>query len=99
MRSLSQNFVMTASYARKKKAYGKLTARAVMPLSRVDSDAAFQHFTSVQPDQSGNAWLSSNWSQLVPPVGGVGIAEIAGVALGRDMVREPRAPRGRSRRP
>ena len=42
--------------------------------------AAFQHFTSVQLDQSGNAWLSNNWSQLVPPVGGVGIAEIVGVA-------------------
>jgi hypothetical protein len=42
--------------------------------------AAFQHFTSVQLDQSGNAWLSNNWSPLVPPVGGVGIAEIVGVA-------------------
>ena len=42
--------------------------------------AAFQHFTSVQFDQSGNAWLSNNWSQLAPPVGGVGIAEIVGVA-------------------
>jgi len=38
-RSLSQNCVMTASYARKKKAYGKLTARTVMLLSRVDGDA------------------------------------------------------------
>jgi hypothetical protein len=38
MRSLSQNCVMTASYARKKKAHGKLTARTVMLLSRVDSE-------------------------------------------------------------
>src|SRR5262249_4169716 len=41
---------------------------------------AFQHFTSVQLDQAGNVWLSNNWSQLVPPVGGVGIAEIIGAA-------------------
>ena len=42
--------------------------------------AAFQHFTSIQLDQSGNIWLSNNWSQLNPPVGGVGIAEIVGAA-------------------
>jgi hypothetical protein len=41
---------------------------------------AFQHFTSVQIDQAGNVWLSNNWSQLVPPVGGTGIAEIVGAA-------------------
>jgi hypothetical protein len=41
---------------------------------------AFQHFTSVQIDQSGNVWLSNNWSKLVPPVGGTGIAEIVGAA-------------------
>ena len=41
---------------------------------------AFQHFTSLQLDQSGNVWLSNNWSQLVPPVGGTGIAEIVGAA-------------------
>jgi hypothetical protein len=41
---------------------------------------AFQHFTSVQIDQSGNVWLSNNWSQLVPPAGGTGIAEIIGAA-------------------
>jgi hypothetical protein len=41
---------------------------------------AFQHFTSIQIDQSGNVWLSNNWSNLVPPVGGVGIAEIVGAA-------------------
>ena len=41
---------------------------------------AFQHFTSVQLDQSGNVWLSNNWSNLVPPVGGTGIAEIVGAA-------------------
>ena len=41
---------------------------------------AFQHFTSIQIDQSGNVWLSNNWSQLVPPVGGVGLAEIVGAA-------------------
>jgi hypothetical protein len=41
---------------------------------------AFQHFTSVQVDQSGNVWLSNNWSQLVPKAGGTGIAEIVGAA-------------------
>jgi hypothetical protein len=42
--------------------------------------AAFQHFTSIQVDQSGNIWLSNNWSTLNPPTGGVGIAEIVGAA-------------------
>jgi hypothetical protein len=42
--------------------------------------AAFQHFTSIQVDQSGNIWLSNNWSTLNPPTGGVGLAEIVGVA-------------------
>jgi hypothetical protein len=41
---------------------------------------AFQHFTSIQFDQSGNVWLSNNWSNLVPPVGGTGVAEIVGAA-------------------
>jgi hypothetical protein len=41
---------------------------------------AFQHFTSIQLDQAGNVWLSNNWSQLVPPVGGTGIAEVIGAA-------------------
>jgi hypothetical protein len=41
---------------------------------------AFQHFTSVQVDQSGNVWLSNNWSKLYPPTGGIGIAELIGVA-------------------
>jgi hypothetical protein len=42
--------------------------------------AAFQHFTSIQIDQSGNIWLSNNWSELNPPTGGVGIVEIVGAA-------------------
>ena len=42
--------------------------------------AAFQHFTSIQIDQSGNLWLSNNWSKLNPPTGGTGIAEIVGAA-------------------
>jgi hypothetical protein len=41
---------------------------------------AFQHFTSIQIDQSGNLWLSNNWSNLVPPVGGTGLAEVIGIA-------------------
>ena len=43
-------------------------------------NAAFQHFTSIQVDQSGNIWLSNNWSKLNPPTAGVGIAEIVGAA-------------------
>ena len=39
---------------------------------------AFQHHTSIQIDQAGNVWLSNNRSQLVPPVGGTGIAEMIG---------------------
>jgi len=42
--------------------------------------AAFQHFTSIQIDQSGNIWLSNNWSQLYPPAGGTGIDEMIGLA-------------------
>jgi len=41
---------------------------------------AFQHITSVQIDQSGNVWVSNNWSNLVPPVGGTGVDEIVGAA-------------------
>lgn len=41
---------------------------------------AFQHFTSIQIDQSGNVWLSNNWASLVPVVGGTGIAEMIGAA-------------------
>jgi hypothetical protein len=42
--------------------------------------AALQHLTSVQVDQSGNIWLSNNWSKLDPPTGGTGIDEIIGLA-------------------
>jgi hypothetical protein len=58
---------------------GSVTGSIISPRGGYHS-AAFQHFTSVQLDQSGNVWLSNNWSQLVPPVGGVGIAEIVGAA-------------------
>jgi hypothetical protein len=58
---------------------GSATGAIVSPESGLRSKA-FQHFTSVQIDQSGNVWLSNNWSQLVPPVGGTGIAEIVGAA-------------------
>jgi hypothetical protein len=58
---------------------GASTGEIVSPHSGFQS-AAIQHVTSVQLDQSGNVWLSNNWSQLVPPVGGVGVAEMIGVA-------------------
>jgi hypothetical protein len=56
------------------------TTGAVLSPRRGFRSKAFQHFTSIQFDQSGNVWLSNNWSQLVPPVGGTGIAEIVGAA-------------------
>jgi len=52
----------------------------VLPPTRGFQSKAFQHFTSIQLDQSGNVWLSNNWSNLDPPVGGTGIAEIIGAA-------------------
>jgi hypothetical protein len=58
---------------------GTEVGAAVSPKDGLRSKA-FQHFTSVQIDQSGNVWLSNNWSQLDPPVGGTGIAEIIGAA-------------------
>ena len=58
---------------------GSKTGAVVSPKLGFRSKA-FQHFTSVQLDQSGNVWLSNNWSQLVPAVGGTGIAEMVGAA-------------------
>jgi hypothetical protein len=58
---------------------GSATGAVVSP-ERGFRSKAFQHFTSIQVDQSGNVWLSNNWSNLVPPVGGTGIAEIVGAA-------------------
>jgi hypothetical protein len=58
---------------------GSATGTVLSPRLGFQSKA-FQHFTSIQLDQAGNVWLSNNWSQLVPPVGGTGIAEIVGAA-------------------
>ena len=41
---------------------------------------AMQHLTSVQIDQSGDVWLSNNWSKIVPPTGGNGVVEMIGMA-------------------
>ncbi|MFI2760900.1 hypothetical protein ACH5A3_18840 [Streptomyces echinatus] len=41
---------------------------------------SIQHLTAVQLDQSGNVWLANNWSRLVPPTGGIGLAELIGAA-------------------
>ncbi|MBO1413549.1 hypothetical protein [Streptomyces sp. FH025] len=43
-------------------------------------NATIQHLTAVQLDQSGNVWLANNWSELVPPTGGVGLVELIGLA-------------------
>jgi hypothetical protein len=58
---------------------GSSTGAILSPSSGFTSQA-FQHFTAVQIDQSGNVWLSNNWSQINPPTGGVGIVAIIGVA-------------------
>jgi hypothetical protein len=58
---------------------GSTTGSVLSPREGFRSKA-FQHFTSIQFDQAGNVWLSNNWSKLVPPVGGTGIAEIVGAA-------------------
>ena len=58
---------------------GSATGTALSPRLGFQSKA-FQHFTSIQIDQAGNVWLSNNWSQLVPPVGGIGVAQIVGAA-------------------
>jgi hypothetical protein len=58
---------------------GSATGAILSPRLGFRSEA-FQHFTSVQIDQAGNVWLSNNWSQLAPPVGGTGIAEVIGIA-------------------
>jgi len=59
---------------------GSVTGAVLSPRAGFRS-SAFTHFTSIQIDQAGNAWLSNNWSNLVPPVGGTGIAEIIGAAI------------------
>ncbi|MFE7527051.1 hypothetical protein ACFU7Y_15155 [Kitasatospora sp. NPDC057542] len=43
-------------------------------------NAAIQHLTAVQIDQSGNVWLANNWSELLPPTGGVGLVKLIGLA-------------------
>lgn len=58
---------------------GSSTGTILSPKQGFQS-AAFQHFTSIQIDQSGNIWLSNNWSQLNPPAGGTGIDEMIGLA-------------------
>jgi hypothetical protein len=58
---------------------GSATGAVLSPRLGFRSNA-FQHFTSVQIDQAGNVWLSNNWSQLAPPAGGTGIAEVIGIA-------------------
>jgi hypothetical protein len=58
---------------------GSATGSTLSPQAGFRSEA-FEHFTSIQIDASGNVWLSNNWSQLVPPVGGTGIAQIIGAA-------------------
>jgi hypothetical protein len=55
--------------------------------------AAIQHVASGQIDQSGNIWIS-NWSQLLPPAGGVGIVELIGIR--HPGVHPPHPASGRS---
>ena len=54
---------------------------SILSPARGFQSAAFQHCASIQLDQSGNIWLSNNWSKLNPPAGSMGIAEIIGLAM------------------
>jgi streptogramin lyase len=58
---------------------GSSTGQILSPKSGFSSKA-IQHVTSIQIDQSGNVWVSNNWSQIAPPAGGVGVDEIIGAA-------------------
>ena len=55
---------------------------------------AIQHLTSVQIDQSGNVWLSNNWSKLHPKTGGIGVVELVGMAtpVCTPLIALPRRP-------
>ena len=56
---------------------GSRTGSVLSPRSGFTS-SAMQHLTSIQIDQSGNIWLSNNWSKIL--TGGVGIVELIGMA-------------------
>ncbi|MFC0055248.1 hypothetical protein [Streptomyces actinomycinicus] len=58
---------------------GSTTGSVLSPPSGYRSKS-IQHLTAVQLDQSGNVWLANNWSELVPPTGGVGLVELVGAA-------------------
>ncbi|MFI9325777.1 LysM peptidoglycan-binding domain-containing protein [Kitasatospora aureofaciens] len=59
--------------------HGASTGTLLSP-SQGFRNAAIQHLTAVQIDQSGNVWLANNWSKLLPPTGGVGLVELIGLA-------------------
>jgi hypothetical protein len=58
---------------------GASTGSVLSPILGYRSPA-IQHLTSVQIDQSGNLWLSNNWSTLHPTHGGTGLVELIGIA-------------------
>lgn len=59
---------------------GSATGDVLSPGQFGFQSKALQHLTSGQIDQSGNIWLSNNWTTLKPPSGGVGIVEFVGMA-------------------
>lgn len=59
---------------------GSKTGDVLSPGENGFQSSAFQHFTSIQFDASGNIWLSNNWSALKPPTGGVGVVKMLGLA-------------------
>lgn len=59
---------------------GSKTGDVLSPGEQGFQNKAFQHFTSIQFDASGNIWLSNNWSSLKPITGGVGVVKVLGMA-------------------
>lgn len=59
---------------------GSKTGAVLSPGENGFQSKAFQHFTSIQFDESGNIWLSNNWSLLKPITGGVGVVKVLGMA-------------------
>jgi streptogramin lyase len=59
---------------------GSKTGDLLSPGTDGFKSPAFQHFTSIQFDESGNIWLSNNWSTVHPVAGGVGVVKIPGLA-------------------
>ena len=52
---------------------GAKTGDPISPRASGFTNGGLEHVTAVQIDESGNAWVANNWSQLFPIVGGDGL--------------------------